>query len=255
MSRRFPGDVTRLETSTPGAPVHPRLPLAGDAIARGFEVFVFRASPARGAALLDRLSDGERARIDQHPTRERQLRYAAVRGTLRMLLAHRLRMAPAAVPIVAGPLGKPHVCATLDRRVDFSVSHSGSWAAIAISTRGAIGVDIEVPRPRRNIALAVAALSARERAWLDRADAGERQARFMTLWTAKEASVKLWGCGLRVPLAGVELQDPGAPRAVVVRRDPLAGDQCCLVHRLSLPRIGQGAVAVPAEHGYSESTV
>jgi len=80
--------------------------------------------------------------------------------------------------------------------VDLSMSHGGGWVAAAASRQGRVGVDVEAPRDV-SAALARRCLSSPELAWLDRASgAGERQDRFVQLWTAKEAYLKAIGTGL-----------------------------------------------------------
>lgn len=237
--------VRLLEPPALGAP---SLPPSGatQVVAPGLQVWLLRASPSKGAALVDCLSEDDRARMNGFADREQRLRYAAMRGSLRKLLSRELEMPPSEVPIVRGPHGKPQLSSTIDRPVAFNVSHSGPWAAIAISHRREVGIDIELHRPRPNlVALATRGLTPTERSWVWRApESSGRQARFLRIWTAKEAFLKLWGMGLRVRLDTVELDDPGAQRAIATRCDPEAGDQRCVIQTLQLGSNCHGAVAV-----------
>ena len=78
---------------------------------------------------------------------------------------------------------------TLDLPVDFSVSHGDGRIVCALSTRGAVGIDVE--RLGRVVAKDFPLyLNATERAW-----AGRRARRFYAVWTRKEAVVKAAGSG------------------------------------------------------------
>lgn len=81
---------------------------------------------------------------------------------------------------------------TLDLPLAFSLSHCEGQILCAISTAGAIGVDIERLAPLGATDLRIY-LTARERAW-----AGDDPLRLYTLWTRKEAVAKASGTlGLR----------------------------------------------------------
>jgi 4'-phosphopantetheinyl transferase len=74
-----------------------------------------------------------------------------------------------------------------------SLSHSGGWVACAVSYSGAIGIDIEVHRPKRNLAgIAATAFGPDEQSEVvvDGASA------FYRIWTLKEAMAKASGIGV-----------------------------------------------------------
>lgn len=91
--------------------------------------------------------------------------------------------------------GQPHLP---DAALAISLAHSGAWAACALGRVAAVGVDIEVVRPRpRLLAFAHRFYSTAEVAWLESlADAG-RLAAFYDIWTLREAWLKAQGTGLR----------------------------------------------------------
>lgn len=93
--------------------------------------------------------------------------------------------------------------------LSFSLSHSGGYAACAVSARP-VGVDLEEIRPLRPALLGI--LSEEERAWM-----GDDAARFAQLWTAKEAMLKCRGAALgrlrHLPLA----MTPDGPAAQQAR--------------------------------------
>lgn len=81
--------------------------------------------------------------------------------------------------------GKPR----LPLPVDFSISHSGDLVACALSTKGAVGIDVEAldragPIPSR-------VLTPAEKLWV-----GGDRGRFLACWTRKEAALKCFGARL-----------------------------------------------------------
>lgn len=102
--------------------------------------------------------------------------------------------------------------------VDYSVSHTKRWLAMAVTGDGAVGVDIEslAAAPDAD-GLARATLGARERRRFDCVPAGERTAWLLSAWTRKEAAMKLAGLGLQAPPNRVDVSGPrvwaaGVPR-------------------------------------------
>ena len=93
--------------------------------------------------------------------------------------------------------------------ISFSLSHSQSFAVVAVADSARVGVDIEVIRPRARLdALAKRVLSPAEHAdWLDYPPTARLRA-FLERWTAKEAYLK----------AILKLQDAGLEMAQNIRR-------------------------------------
>jgi 4'-phosphopantetheinyl transferase len=92
--------------------------------------------------------------------------------------------------------GKPHLADRPD--LDFSISHSGGLALIAVARGRRVGADVERVRPRTDVlAIARGSLSARERQTIEsvRCDGARREA-FFRCWTRKEAYLKARGVGL-----------------------------------------------------------
>ena len=103
----------------------------------------------------------------------------------------------------ANAWGKPELTGS---EICFNLSHSGMWAACAVSDRP-VGVDVELPRC--SMAVAQRHFCPEELLQLPRED---RSLALNRLWTAKEAFVKAVGCGLTVPLNSfrVLLKENGA---------------------------------------------
>jgi len=123
-------------------------------------------------------------------------RFAVGRGTVRVVLARYLGIAPAAVRFGPGPNGKPHLDAPHVSRLDFNISHSGDRLAIAATKRGSVGIDIERLRPMPDAEeLAEKILSANEIAVLANLPKLQRERAFLVAWVRKEACLKAAGAG------------------------------------------------------------
>ena len=150
------------------------------------------------------LSESELTRAQRFGTPQLRTRYISGRATLRLLLGRWLDIAPAAVPLVFGQRGRPHV--ELAGAPDFNVSHTNDAALIAITPSARIGVDLE-RRDRRVDAARLARkfLTLRERTAMEAfaADAGREH--FLRLWTCKEAMSKATGDGLSAPLGQISV--------------------------------------------------
>ena len=128
-----------------------------------------------------------------------------------------------------------------------SLSHSGGWLVGAISTEGAIGVDIEQHRPDRDfIALASAAFGPQECRLVESGGGPE----FYRIWTLREAMAKARGVGLALVVDG---RDHVTANAVGLSRWQLAHSQPTPDLSLALvvekrARLGPGAV-LPGTRG------
>jgi phosphopantetheinyl transferase len=82
-----------------------------------------------------------------------------------------------------------------------SLSHSGSWVACAASFAGAVGIDVELHKERRDHhGIAEYAFGIQERAAVARFGAE----RFYAVWTLREAMAKATGEGLRQVVDSVD---------------------------------------------------
>ncbi len=144
-----------------------------------------------------------------------------VTGESLLRYALRCRGVPGAYRVAAGPHGKPFLPEAPD--LQYSLSHSGRWAAIAWGDTP-VGLDVETIAPRRAEALARRFAPA-EQAYLLEAPEAERLQRFYRLWTAKEAYVKYLGTGLTRSLSSFSVIPPEA-LGVPLRWEMLP--DCCL---------------------------
>ena len=141
---------------------------------------------------------------DEHAQANRYLRVATgqqfrlTRGALRRILAIYLNCAPAQVPLCRKPMGKPALAPPCSRpALTFNVSHTDSYALVALCNGREIGVDVET----RNRSLDVLGMAERffapeETAELRTVGEAEQLTAFLQLWTRKEALLKGQGRGL-----------------------------------------------------------
>lgn len=189
------------------------------------------AGPLR--PLVSALSPEERQRAARIADGRLRARWQAAHAALRLVLARRLTLPPAAIAFAYGRWGKP-VLARGGQDIAFSLAHSGSWAAIAVAPGPAVGVDIEVVRPIADPApLAAALLTAAERRRLLGLAPAARNHALLTAWTRHEAQRKATGLGLDDGPGGL------AGASAIARH----------VHDLALPPGLVGALALPNPAG------
>ncbi|MEL7048832.1 MAG: 4'-phosphopantetheinyl transferase superfamily protein [Pseudomonadota bacterium] len=125
---------------------------------------------------------------------------ARLDGGLRLLLADGIGCGADAVAFGYHDRGKPYLDAGagadfLGKLPSFNLSHSGGVAALAVSSDGDVGIDIEAHRSI-NPSIAKRYFSPLECAGLDKLDPAERLVRFFDLWVGKEAALKASGLGV-----------------------------------------------------------
>ena len=146
---------------------------------------------ARGILDAEEQCRAERFLYDHH--RES---FIAAHCGMRRLLGTVLGCDAGALSMLVDANGKPHLDG---HSLRFNLSHSGDWAALAISQDGEVGMDIEMIRsverglPEHYFSIheqrALSALTGKE--WSDG---------FFRCWTRKEALLKAVGTGLSLPL-------------------------------------------------------
>jgi|GEM_PF-1343220 len=161
------------------------------------------------------LSDMEKARHDTISNTNAAQQFLVGRALLRQYAAQQLCTKPDKLVISIDLQGKPRLADY--RNVDFSISHSGAIVALAWSTNGPVGLDVqavtEIAEPYMEIANLVFRPS--EQTHLTH-KASKSETTFFRIWTAREAFLKLYGTGM----ADDELQDSFAVDPVLeVYRD------------------------------------
>jgi 4'-phosphopantetheinyl transferase len=171
--------------------------------------------------------------------------FILARGVLRCLLGSRLGVRPRDVRLCYGSHGKPRV----DGSLAFNTAHSAGFVAIAISTRGDIGIDVEKIDPAIEVMqIAEGFYSQSETESLRRLHGAERVQGFFRCWARKEAYLKAIGDGLSRALGdfdvAVEPTEHSALRRV--RWEPREVDRWYLA---DLPLHPAYASALAVEHG------
>jgi 4'-phosphopantetheinyl transferase len=141
------------------------------------------------------LGHGERRRLADFVRPQRRRQFVLGRILLRSMLAAEFGVHPKDIDVHERPGNSPLI--RLDQALPapyFSLSHSADWIACVISRDTAVGIDVEVINPARDIAaLSHAAFTADECAWLEQQPHDRQTSAFHHLWSLKEALYKMQG--------------------------------------------------------------
>ncbi len=153
------------------------------------------------------LGADERERAERFRSPLHRNRFLAGRAYLRLTIGRHLGLAPARVVLEPGEYGKPHLASVADdERLSFNFAHSENIALLGLTTRRAIGIDLELVRPLADRAAVQRTIFAdREIAELDTLPASRQLDAFFAAWVCKEAIVKLTGVGLSQDLRAFEV--------------------------------------------------
>ena len=177
------------------------------------------------ATLAEVLDDDERDRAAEMSDDGNRRRFVVAHAALRLIVAPWLDIPAGAVRWHRGPHGKPELAGATGAQV--SLSHSGEFAAVAVTGTRRVGVDLQelaAGMDRTGAAVRMASRwypPAEARFVADAADPTERADRFARLWARKEACVKVAGGqlvpGLRLAVRGPSpvLTGDGADRYLV----------------------------------------
>ena len=187
------------------------------------EVHVWRLRVDRDlpAALRMRplLDQAERERASRFRFQRDAICFILTRAHLRLILASALGVDAAVVRFRLGAAGKP----LLEGHGGpwFNVSHSGTFALLAIAADRRVGVDVERIRPIPDCELGMYFSEAEVRE-MERLPEPERQPAFFRCWTRKEAYLKARGDGLGFGLQrfSVSLDTQRPPRLLQVGGHP-----------------------------------
>jgi 4'-phosphopantetheinyl transferase len=126
-------------------------------------------------------------------------RFIVAHAALRDILARYTGQDPTALVFGVAEKGKPYLAE--HRRVRFNLSHSGSFATVAMALDREVGVDIECIRPDRSTdAIAARFFAPAEVRELNSTPEHTRVAAFFACWSRKEAYIKARGEGLGIAL-------------------------------------------------------
>ena len=148
------------------------------------------------------LSPDEEERAARFRFEQDRARWIRAHSALRRILAHASGISAEAIRFTLGPHGKPALANV--EGVEFSLSHAGSWAMVAVTKGVPVGIDIE--RIRENVNMA--ALLRR----LGETELPDSPADLFRMWNRREARTKaLGGPLLELPRADFRLCDLEAP--------------------------------------------
>jgi 4'-phosphopantetheinyl transferase len=201
-------------------------------------------TPGQQAALLLLLTEEEQARAQRLVAAEARARFAAARGTLRVLLGGYAGVAPASLTFGVGPGGKPFLAAV--PQLQFSLAHSDALALVAVAWDREVGVDVERRRQVQDAsALAARYLAADEARALEALPPDARSDGFLRCWTVKEAVLKATGEGLSKALDSFQVAvAPAEPARLVALGEPHGPPDAWALHELAPAPGYVGALAV-----------
>lgn len=155
------------------------------------------------ASFLPLLAPDETERYRRFLRAERQRQFLLGRMLLRFAISTLTDIPASSVgTIIRSGLGPQLQLSDRAPLPHFSLSHSREWIACAVSTKHALGLDIEVLDAERDVlALSEASFCADEHTCLLKQNGADRITAFYRLWTLKEALFKLLSnSGLRSDL-------------------------------------------------------
>lgn len=166
------------------------------------------------------LSTAEQARASRFSRDEDRCRFQTGRAATRSILGRYLGLPPAQLVIDLDRRGKPQIDASMapiDQRLQFNVSHSGSWIVAAFALAFPVGIDVEQIRPEAITEDLIAYfMSDNERRLLRSLPKDRQPAALFKGWTSKEALLKGLGVGVTVPLQAIEVSiDPDQPAQLI----------------------------------------
>lgn len=167
--------------------------------------------------------------------------YVIAHAFWRVTLGMAMDADPAAVQLARSPDGQPLLPGS---GLVTSLSHSGTMVAVALARGAAIGVDIEgFPSrvPLQDIAGVLCAPN--EAAAIATLEGNARTRALLDLWTRKEALLKAFGVGLRVPPSSIE----ATHGRVIEPPADAAQASACRVFPLAMPVGWLGSLALAAD--------
>ncbi len=192
--------------------------------------------PALGAARARRLAamlpEEDLARCQRCRRPDARARALAARAALRGVLGACLGVDPWEVPLLEDR-GKPRLAGKLEGELDFSLSHSGGLALLAVGRGVRVGADVERLRSVPFLDCVVERFfGEQERDELRALRGTEKLRAYFRLWTRREAAAKALGLGIlehfrRFPRWTAELQEAEVWRITDLRPAPgYAGAVC-----------------------------
>jgi len=154
--------------------------------------------------LLNCLSAEESERAARYHFDRDRARFTVAHVALRGILARYTGQVPSDVSLGTAERGKPYL--RHHRDIGFNLSHSGSYAMVAVARGRDVGVDIEAVRGERPMeGIAERFFAPAEVRELMETPEEKRITAFFRCWSRKEAYIKARGEGLAIPLDSFEV--------------------------------------------------
>lgn len=223
----------------------PTLPLGLNAV----HVWDF---PVTGDTSLDPfstlLSADEQARAARFRFEKDARRFTVTRASVRAILARYLAGSARDLQFEYTKLGKPSLTSAA-LNIDFSVSHSGELAMLAIALERNVGVDLEFTRRDVEIEkLSERFFSVRERESIRALSGARRVAAFFRCWTCKEAFLKAQGVGLSRSLDSFDVEvDSSRPARLLATRPDSSEAAAWSLHGIQTDAEYAAAIAVQGQ--------
>ncbi|MGA2887857.1 MAG: 4'-phosphopantetheinyl transferase superfamily protein [Terracidiphilus sp.] len=203
--------------------------------------------PLGSEVKLDNILSGEeRNRAERFIFSRYASRFRLCRAMLRLGLAGYLQQNPQEIVLTANCHGKPRLDA--NSALHFNVTHSDGLGAIAFTTAGEVGIDVEAyQRDVEALDIANANFTRNEAAMIAEALSPQEQVRiFLRLWTRKEAVLKAAGCGIPYGLDKVDVSQLSVNLVRLIGARSEIPGPCWRVQDLESIDGFAGAIAAPA---------
>jgi 4'-phosphopantetheinyl transferase len=134
-------------------------------------------------------------------------RYIVVRGILRIILGHYIKLNPQKIEFFYNEYGKPFL---KGNKVQFNLSYSHNMVSYVINETHRVGIDIELHRNDIDVmSISSLVFTTIEFKHLNSLKEKEKINFFYEVWSKKESLIKAIGIGLSYPINTIEtLSDP-----------------------------------------------
>lgn len=185
------------------------------------------------------LDPGERARAARFRFERDREPYVVAHALWRVVLGACLDVEPGEVPLANTSAGQPYIPGS---QLATSLSHSGSWVAIAVCAAETVGIDIERSPSHMTLTDVMPSFcTAAEMAVVMPLHPLLRESALLALWTRKEALLKAFGSGLGEEPSRMAVTTTTAVMPPVSATCKVA----CRVRDIGLPAGLVGALAAP----------
>ena len=194
------------------------------------------------------IDQSERQHASDLKNKQLHYRYVEIHARLRILLAEILNVNPAQLRIHKTEHGKPYLFDYPDLK--FNLSHTSDKMLVAIGWNRDLGVDIEVHKPRANLAALVEKCFAdEEKHYWQNLPESEKTPAFYRLWTHKEAFVKATGRGIALGLNRCVI-NPKNPTKLLRIPFEYGSPSDWFLHELALGTDMSASLAIKGKDGF-----